>query len=66
MSNLVIFMIGVLAYGVLHDAIYSISIYWNSYSYTGEKQTFKRDHWIRVCRAVTAIVILVFCGVAIG
>ncbi len=44
---------------LLSDAIYSITLYLNSKSYDGQKQTWKRDHFVRVIRAILAILIIV-------
>ena len=44
---------------LLSDAVYSITLYLNSKSYDGEKQTWKRDHFVRVIRGILAILIIV-------
>lgn len=35
---------------LVSDAIYSITLYINATSYGGKKQTWRRDHWIRLLR----------------
>jgi len=48
------------------DCIYSISLYLNAPSYEGsEKQTFRRDHWVRLVRGVIGVAIIV-TGVLVG
>jgi len=49
---------------LLSDGIYSWILYHNAEAYNGKKQTFWRDHWIRLIRIVCAIVIIVM-GVTI-
>ena len=44
---------------ILADAIYSINVYINSPSYEGSRQSFRRDHWVRVVRGILAIIIIV-------
>lgn len=45
---------------LLSDAILSLALYWNAPSYEGSpRQTWRRDHYIRVIRFGCAIVIIV-------
>lgn len=49
---------------LLSDSVYSITLYMNSNSYQGERQTWKKDHWVRVIRAVLAIAVI-YIGIVI-
>lgn len=51
------YFIGLIGMWCFTDAVFSVSIYWNKAGYHGEKQTWARDHWVRVVRA--------FCGIAL-
>ena len=42
---------------LIGDAIYSYSLYTHSQSWRGDRQTWARDHWVRLVRLV--------CGVAV-
>lgn len=54
------YILGLIGTWLLSDALYSIILYANAPSYDGKtKQTFKRDHWIRVVRAICAIGIII-------
>jgi len=45
---------------LLSDGIYSIHLYINAPSYEGSlRQTFKRDHWIRLIRIFMAVFIII-------
>ena len=47
---------------ILSDAIYSFTLYLNAPSYEGSrKQTFRRDHWVRLVRGCWALV-FIFLG----
>ena len=46
---------------VLTDATYSITLYLNAPSYQGSsKQTWKRDHWVRIIRAIIGIAMILW------
>ena len=48
------------------DAVYSITLYLNAPSYEGSpKQTWGRDHWVRLVRAVCSLAIIWFGWVLI-
>lgn len=49
---------------LLSDSIYSITLYLNSKSYDGVKQTWRKDHWVRVVRGILSIVVIVIGCVA--
>jgi hypothetical protein len=58
--------IGVMAYAIglcgmwlMADAWYSIGLYMNAESYGGKKQTWARDHYIRVIRGVIGVFLMV-------
>jgi hypothetical protein len=48
---------------LLSDAIYSYSLYLDKTGTDGKRiQNWKRDHWVRLVRAILAITIII-CGV---
>ena len=52
------YTIGLIGMWVFSDGILSWTLYANSPSYEGsKKQTFKRDHWVRLLR--------ILCGIAL-
>ena len=52
------YAIGLIGMWVFSDGILSWTLYLNAPSYEGsKKQTFLRDHWIRLIR--------IFCGIAL-
>jgi len=45
---------------IFMDAVYSITLYLNAPSYEGsKKQTWRKDHWVRVVRGLIAISVIV-------
>jgi len=53
------YILGLLGMWLFSDAILSIILYLNAPSYAGSpKQTWKKDHWIRIVRAICAIIII--------
>jgi len=50
----------------IHDAIFSISLYLNKDGYHGKKQTWRKDHWVRVVRLIGGIALLYFGAELIG
>jgi len=53
------FLLGCMATWIFSDAVYSIVLYLNADSYNGKKQTWRRDHYIRVIRGILAIAIII-------
>ncbi len=52
------YAVGLIGMWVFSDGILSWTLYLNAPSYEGsKKQTFLRDHWIRLIR--------IFCGIAL-
>ncbi len=43
---------------LLSDSIYSLSLYLSAPGYNGQRQTWMRDHYIRVIRAACAVTII--------
>jgi hypothetical protein len=43
---------------ILSDAIYSYVLYAHSQSWRGERQSWAKDHWVRLLRAILAIGII--------
>jgi len=45
---------------LITDCIYSITLYLNAPSYEGSpKQTFRRDHWVRLVRGLWGLTFVV-------
>jgi len=59
------FMLGVIIASmvwILSDGVYSWTLYLNAPSYEGSpKQTFWRDHWVRLARIIVSVAVLVIC-----
>ena len=52
--------LGLVGMWILSDAILSWSLYINAPSYEGsKKQTFKRDHWVRLVRGICGVLLMV-------
>ena len=43
---------------LLSDGIYSWILYYHADSYNGKRQTFWKDHWIRLVRIFCSLVII--------
>ena len=43
---------------IVLDALYSYLLYNNSQSWRGDRQTWTKDHWVRLCRAIVGMVVL--------
>ena len=57
------FVLGIIGTWILSDAIYSYTLYANAPTYdNSQRQTWKRDHWVRALRAGLAIVVIVIGG----
>ena len=59
------YILGLIGMWIFSDAVYSYTLYVNARSYDGEKQTWKKDHWVRAVRAALAIVVIVIGGIII-
>lgn len=45
---------------LIHDAIYSISLYFNAPSYDGSpRQSWRKDHWVRIARGTVGLALIV-------
>lgn len=58
------YLIGLMGMWLFCDAVFSISIYLNKAGYHGEKQTWRRDHWIRIIRALCGVALIVIGGLS--
>ena len=59
------YIVGLIGMWVLSDGILSWTLYLNAPSYEGStKQTFLRDHWIRLLRILCGIGLMVIGGVS--
>jgi hypothetical protein len=57
------YVLGVGATWIISDGCYSILLYLNKSSYRGkERQTWRKDHWIRVLRGLWG---MVFMGIGL-
>lgn len=53
------YWVGLIGMWILSDGILSWTLYLNAPSYEGsKKQTFLRDHWIRLIRIVSGVVLM--------
>jgi hypothetical protein len=53
--------LGLIGMWIVSDAILSWTLYLNAPSYEGaKKQTFKRDHFIRLIRLVCGVIIIIW------
>jgi len=53
------YSIGLIGCWIFSDAILSITLYLNSPSYDGgKKQTWRKDHWVRVVRGILGVVLM--------
>ena len=58
------YIIGLIGMWVFSDGILSWTLYLNAPSYEGsKKQTFRRDHWIRLIRIMLGVALMVMGGV---
>lgn len=54
------YLLGIIGCWILSDGILSWTLYQNAPSYEGSsKQTFLRDHWVRLVRILLGIAIMV-------
>ena len=60
-NNLIGYLLGLLGMWVISDGILSWTLYLNAPSYEGsKKQTFWRDHWVRLTRIICGAAIIYF------
>ena len=58
------YAIGLIGMWIFSDGILSWTLYLNAPSYEGsKKQTFLRDHWIRLIRIICGIALMVLGGI---
>jgi len=61
------FWIIVIACWIFSDGVYSITLYLNAPSYDGTpKQTWRKDHWVRLVRVIGSIVLIYFGYILLG
>jgi len=57
------YILGIIGTWILSDAIYSYCLYVNSPTWSSSnKQTWKKDHWVRALRGALAIAVIVIGG----
>ena len=60
------YVLGIIGTWLLSDAVYSYTLYINAPTYDGNnKQTWKKDHWVRAVRAALAIIVIVIGGIIV-
>ena len=53
------YLTGLIGMWIFSDAVLSITLYLNAPSYEGsKKQTWKKDHWVRIVRGVCGIALM--------
>jgi len=58
------YSIGIIGCWLFSDSIYSITLYLNAPSYEGShKQTWRRDHWVRIVRGLLGIALMIIGGI---
>lgn len=57
------YILGLIDMWLLSDAIYSYTLYAGSQSWRGDRQTWAKDHWVRLVRGLLAIAIIVIGGI---
>ena len=57
---MITYLMGIIGAWIFSDGLYSIFLYLNKPAYHGRKQTWKRDHWIRVVRMGLGLILIVF------
>lgn len=58
-----VYIIGLIGMWIFSDGILSWTLYLNAPSYEGsKKQTFRRDHWVRLVRMALGITLMIFGG----
>ncbi len=60
------YVVGIIGCTVLWDGILSITLYLNAPDYMGSKQTWRKDHWVRLVRIVCGTALIVIAGYAIA
>ena len=54
------YIVGLLGMWIVSDAILSITLYYHAPSYEGSsKQSWGRDHWVRVVRGIIGIALII-------
>ena len=53
------YWLGILGTWLVSDSVYSITLYLNAPSYSGRKQTWRGDHWVRCIRAAIGLALIV-------
>ena len=59
---MIAYLTGIIGAWIFSDGLYSILLYTGKTAYHGEKQTWRRDHWIRVVRMVLGCTLIIFGG----
>lgn len=58
------YILGLIGMWIFSDAVYSYTLYANSPTYdVNKRQTWKKDHWVRLVRAILAVGIMVIGGI---
>lgn len=56
------YLTGIIGTVIFMDGLFSIILYTGKLAYHGEKQTWRRDHSIRIVRMVLGFTLIIFGG----
>jgi len=57
------YIVGLIGMWIISDGILSWTLYLNAPSYEGSpKQTFLRDHWVRLVRIICGLILIAIGG----
>ncbi len=60
------YVVGICGCTIIWDGIMSITLYINAPDYQGSKQTWRKDHWVRLVRIAVGAVLIIIAGYAIA
>jgi len=60
------YIIGLIGCTMVWDGVVSLTLYLNAPDYQGGKQTWRKDHWVRLVRITLGIALMAIAGIAIA
>lgn len=60
------YIVGLIGLWIFSDGVYSLMLYLSAPGHSGVKQTWRRDHWVRVVRGLLGLILIVIGGANIG
>ena len=60
------YVVGIIGCTAVWDGVVSITLYLNAPDYQGSRQTWRKDHWVRLVRIVCGTALIVIAGYAIA